>query len=153
MIGDPEHDVEIAMDAEDSLSPSAVAGVLVAPPDTHLELAASVGWEATAHVAGDVGAVGAGTGARAQIASPEAKLDLAEPVTVRTGVRWLADRWIAEANADLWIFPDAARDRDLEPHRRDDRRRERRRRRPVVAAVADLASARTVRCAERSTSS
>ncbi|MEO8846976.1 MAG: hypothetical protein ABI591_28810 [Kofleriaceae bacterium] len=108
VIGDPEHDVEIAMDAEDSLSPSAVAGVLVAPPETHLELAASVGWEATAHVAGDLGAVGVGTGARAQLASPSAKLDLAEPITVRTGVRWLADRWIAEANADLWIFPDAA---------------------------------------------
>ena len=61
VIGDPEHDVEIAISAEDSLSPSAVAGVLVAPPDTHLELAASFSWEATAHVAGDVGALAAGS--------------------------------------------------------------------------------------------
>jgi hypothetical protein len=108
VIGDPEHDVDISMDAEDSLTPSAVAGVLVAPPDTHLELAASIGWEATAHVAGDLAAAGVGTGASAQLASPQAKLDLAQPVTVRTGVRWLAERWIAEANADLWIFPDNA---------------------------------------------
>jgi hypothetical protein len=108
VIGDPTHDVAVAISAEDSLSPSAVAGVLVAPADTHLELAASIGWEATAHVAGEVAAVGVGTGVRAQVTSPSATLDLAEPITVRTGVRWLSDRWIAEANADLWIFPESA---------------------------------------------
>jgi len=108
VITDPEHDVEIAISAEDSLSPSAVAGVLLAPPDTHLELAASVGWAATAHVAGDVAAAAPGSGVSAQTASPGAKLELAQPITVRTGVRWLADRWIAEANADLWIFPERA---------------------------------------------
>ncbi|MEO8554230.1 MAG: hypothetical protein ABI678_29845, partial [Kofleriaceae bacterium] len=108
VITDPEHDVEISISAEDSLSPSAVAGVLLAPPDTHLELAASVGWEATAHVAGDLAAASPGSGVHAQTASPGAKLDLSEPITVRTGVRWLADRWIAEANADLWIFPESA---------------------------------------------
>ncbi len=108
VIGDPQHDIEIAITAEDSLTPSAVAGVFVAPPDTHLELAASIGWEATAHVAGEVAAAGVASGVRAQTASPSAALDLAEPVTVRTGVRWLADHWVAEANADLWIFPDSA---------------------------------------------
>ncbi len=108
VLGDPDHDLEVKLSAEDSLSPSAVAGVLVAPPDTHLELAASIGWARTAHVAGTVEAAGTGTGARAQLAAPSAALDLAEPVTVRTGVRWLADRWSAEANADLWIFPDSA---------------------------------------------
>ncbi|HEY0249940.1 MAG TPA: hypothetical protein VGC41_00350 [Kofleriaceae bacterium] len=113
-IMDPMHDIDIGFDAEDSLAPSAVAGVLVAPPDTHLELAASIGWEATAHVSGDVAAAGAGTGARAQLTAANAKLDLAEPWTVRTGVRWLSDRWIAEANADLWIFPDLAQNETWE---------------------------------------
>ncbi|MEO6771670.1 MAG: hypothetical protein ABI467_01445, partial [Kofleriaceae bacterium] len=108
VIEDPEHDVEIAINAEDSLSPSAVAGVLVAPVESHLELAASIGWEATAHVAGDVAALAAGAGVRAQTATPAATLELAQPITVRTGVRWLGERWIAEANADLWIFPETA---------------------------------------------
>jgi hypothetical protein len=108
VIEDPEHDVEVAISAEDSLSPSAVAGVLVAPPDTHLELAASIGWEAAAHVAGDVAALAAGNGTRVQTATPAAKLELAQPITVRTGVRWLGEHWIVEGNADLWIFPDSA---------------------------------------------
>ncbi|CAN5378684.1 hypothetical protein BH11MYX1_BH11MYX1_26100 [soil metagenome] len=108
VLGDPQHDVAVALDAEETLSPSAVAGLLVAPPDTHLELAASIGWARTAHVAGTVEAHGIGTGARVQTSSPSVTMDLAEPVTVRTGVRWLADRWVAEANADLWIFPESA---------------------------------------------
>jgi hypothetical protein len=108
VLGDPHHDLAIALTAEDALSPSAVAGVLVAPPETHLELAASIGWARTAHVAGTVEAHGIGIGARAQSSSPTATMELAEPVTVRTGLRWLSDRWIAEANADLWIFPGSA---------------------------------------------
>ncbi|MFT3693222.1 MAG: hypothetical protein QM831_08775 [Kofleriaceae bacterium] len=105
---DPNHDVDIGFSAEDSLAPSAVAGVLLAPPDTHLEFAASFGWEGTAHISGDVAAAAAGTGARPVLSSAVAKMDLAQPYTLRTGVRWLADRWSAEANADLWIFPELA---------------------------------------------
>ncbi len=108
VLGDPDHDLEIAISSEDSLSPSAVAGVLVAPPDTHLELAASIGWARTAHLVGTVLASGIGMGARVQTSSPAATMELDEPVTVRTGMRWLSDRWIAEANADLWIFPEKA---------------------------------------------
>ena len=107
-LGDPEHDLVVAVGAEEALSPSGVLGVLVAPPDTHLELAASVGWARTAHVAGTIEAHGIGAGARVRVSSPSATMDLEQPVTVRTGMRWLADRWIAEANADLWIFPDTA---------------------------------------------
>lgn len=108
VIMDPDHDVDLGISAEAALAPSAVAGVLVAPPDTHLEFAASLGWEGTADTSGDVTAQPAGSGARAQLSSAQAKLDLAEPWTLRTGVRWLADRYIVEGNADLWIFPELA---------------------------------------------
>jgi hypothetical protein len=40
--------------------------------------------------------------------SPSAELVLHEPVTLRTGARWLADRWSAELNGDLWLYPSAA---------------------------------------------
>ena len=36
------------MSASDNFSPSAVAGVMVAPPDSRVELAASIGWAADA---------------------------------------------------------------------------------------------------------
>jgi len=108
VIGDPDHDVEVALTAEDTLSPSAVAGILVAPADTRVELAASVGWAATAHTAGEIGAAGVSSKVGAQLASPSATLDIREPITVRTGARWLGEHLIAEINADLWIFSEAA---------------------------------------------
>src|SRR5260221_8537706 len=41
VLGDPAHDVDVTIDADDPVSPSAVAGIFVAPPDTHVELAGS----------------------------------------------------------------------------------------------------------------
>jgi len=113
-IGDPNHDVELALDAVDWVSPSAVAGVLVAPPDTRVELAASVGWMSDVHVSGDASAArwatdqGIAPGVTVPGATGRAWLDVRQPVTVRTGVRWLGDRWSAEVNGDLWIFPRSA---------------------------------------------
>jgi len=113
-VGDANHDVVLALDGIDWFSPSAVAGVLIAPPDEHVELAASVGWTSDAHVAGNAAAsrwaVDQGTTPGVTITSPtgRAGLDVRQPITVRTGVRWLADRWIAEVGGDLWIYPSQA---------------------------------------------
>ena len=108
VLGDPAHDVEVAMEADDPLSPSAVAGVLVAPPDTRIELAASIAWARTAHVDGTVSAAGASDAVSVATTSATAHLDLREPLTIRTGARWVGSRWIAEFNGDLWIFPQSA---------------------------------------------
>jgi hypothetical protein len=107
VLGDPAHDVTAGIDAVDNFSPSVVAGVLVAPPETRVELAASVGWERTAHVDGSVAATGS-TDVSVRTNAPTAHMDVAEPITVRTGARYLAQRWIAEVNGDLWIFPSSA---------------------------------------------
>lgn len=113
-VGDPNHDVEVSLDGVDWFSPGAVAGVLAAPPDTRVELAASVAWTADAHVTGDAGANRwaddpmMAPGVTVQSAAGTARLDVRQPITVRTGVRWLADRWSAEVGGDLWIFPRSA---------------------------------------------
>jgi hypothetical protein len=107
VLGDPAHDVTAAIDAVDNFSPSVVAGVLVAPPDTRVELAASVGWERTAHVSGGVAATGS-TDVSVRTDAPTAHMDVAEPITVRTGARYVGQKWIAEVNGDLWIFPSSA---------------------------------------------
>lgn len=106
-IGDPAHDVTVAASGTDDFSPSAIAGVFVAPPDTRVELAASIGWAATAHVSGGASALGS-TDVSAKTQSATAALDLREPITVRTGARYLEKRWILELDGDLWIFPTSA---------------------------------------------
>jgi hypothetical protein len=113
-VGDPNHDVELALDAVDWVSPSAVAGVLLAPPDTHVELAASVAWTSDIHVSGDATATRWATdamttpGVTVTGATGHAWLDVRQPITVRTAARWAGERWAAELNGDLWIFPRSA---------------------------------------------
>lgn len=110
-VGDPNHDVDIAIDAVDWVSPSAVAGVLLAPPDTHVELAASVAWSSDIHVSGDARAARWATdamttpGVTVTGANGRAWLDVRQPITVRTAARWAGERWSAELDGDLWIFP------------------------------------------------
>jgi hypothetical protein len=108
VLGDPAHDVTVSMTGNDWFSPSAVAGVFVAPPETRVELAASVGWARTAHVDGSVIAIGSTDVSARTTPSPTAHLDVPEPITVRTGARYLAEKWIVEIDGDLWIFPSSA---------------------------------------------
>jgi hypothetical protein len=110
VLGDPAHDAEVAMSATDNFSPSAVAGVLVAPEDSRIELALSVTWNAPARVGGSL---------RSTIETPQhkvvvsdsgatARLEIEQPITVRTGVRWLGERVIAEVGGDVYWFPSRA---------------------------------------------
>ena len=112
-IGEPNHDVDVAIDAVDDLQPSLIAGVLIAPPDTRLELAASAGWRRAARLSGGLTASGptrgnASPGVRVEASSPGASLALAEPVEVHGGARWLGDRWEAELDGNLWLLPASA---------------------------------------------
>jgi hypothetical protein len=109
---DPNRDALVAISAS-GWSPSATAGVLIAPSDTRVELAASVAWAAASALTGDFSAAGPNMGMSApgvavDVESPNARLVLHEPVTVRTGARWVGERWIAEVDSDLWIYSSAA---------------------------------------------
>ena len=111
-IGDPTYDVELTLDGVASFEPSAVAGVLVAPEDSRIELGASIGWSAPAHTHGDVSSIPIGTErnqppkVNASITSTDnARLEVVEPVAVHTGARYLGERWALELGGDLWIFP------------------------------------------------
>lgn len=113
-IGDASHDVDVAIAASDDLEPSVIAGVLVAPPDTRLELAASAGWRRAARLSGQVAASGptlgnGPPGVQVTSSSPAARLALTEPVELHGGARWLGDRWEAELDGNLWLLPPSAR--------------------------------------------
>ncbi|HSD86745.1 MAG TPA: hypothetical protein VLB44_04495 [Kofleriaceae bacterium] len=101
--GDPAQDVEVGMSAI-AYTPTITAGVLVAPEDSRVELAASAAWSGPAHAHGEIS--GQGTSPISiNLPSTGARIEIEQPVTVRTGVRWLAERWIAEVGGDLWWFP------------------------------------------------
>jgi hypothetical protein len=104
-IGDPTSDVDVLLSGTDSVSPSAVAGVLYAPDDTQIELGASVAWARTVRLDGTVTADGdPSTGPTIVDTGPaRAQLAVAQPIAVRAGGRYAGDRVVAELDGDLWI--------------------------------------------------
>ena len=105
VLEDPAHDIEISIDAADNFVPSAVAGVLVAPPGTRVELAASIGYSANAFVHGNALATGNAPDVVVQPGAPTARMELREPLTLRSGARWLGSHWSFEVDGDLWLLP------------------------------------------------
>jgi long-subunit fatty acid transport protein len=103
--GDPTEDVDIAIDAQDTFTPSVTAGILIAPEGTRLELGGSFTWAAAAHVSGPVAAAGA-SATSVEASAATASLGVREPLTARAGVRYNGSHWIGELDADVWLMPD-----------------------------------------------
>jgi hypothetical protein len=108
-LADPAHDIELTFDATDNFVPSAAAGVLVAPEDSRVELAASLAWSAPARPHGDVHGIGASSNTEVVVDSSATRVEIEQPVIARTGMRWLGERWIGELGAELWYVPARAR--------------------------------------------
>lgn len=104
--GNPAHDAELGMTAAGYV-PTLTAGVLVAPADSSIELGASISWTPPARATGDVVGDVIGQG-RLEFGSTRARLEVNQPLVVRTGARWLAERWMVEVGGDLWIVPKRA---------------------------------------------
>lgn len=104
--GNPAHDAELGMSGS-GFTPTVTAGVLVAPEDSSIELAASASWSAPARATGDVSGSMIQQG-RIEFGSTNARIEVEQPVAVHTGARWLAERWIVEVGGDLWIVPKRA---------------------------------------------
>jgi len=108
-VGDPKRDVELSFSGDDAFVPSATAGILLAPVDTPMELAASVAWTARAEIDADITASGTMGGPIVRLTDPRASLAFRQPVTVRAGARDLGDRFALEVGGDLWFAPASAR--------------------------------------------
>jgi len=100
-----QYDCDLTFDGVDNFIPSAVAGVLVAPADSRVELALSLGWSAPVRARGDVDGFGTSGTTAVLLSSPSARIEVEQPITARSGARWLGESWIVEVGADLWYFP------------------------------------------------
>ncbi len=109
LIGDPDHDAELRFEGKDWFVPGATAGILYAPAEEPIELAASVAWTQRAQLEGDVTGTGTNPGTQLRFTRPSAMLRLAQPVVVRTGARYLGERFAIELGGDLWITPTSAK--------------------------------------------
>ena len=107
-IGAPAQDVEVAMTGADPYVPSLVAGVLFAPEEASLELAASIGISGRIDLDAEITAFGTQRGPTIERARPLATLELEQPVTLRAGARYLTDRLVFELDGDLWLVPRSA---------------------------------------------
>lgn len=108
--GDPRFDIELEMAAADPVVPSVVGGVLFAPLEQPIELAASVAWSARANLDASVGRFIHDDGIPSTRGNARATLRLAQPLAVRGGARYLGERFVVELGGDLWIAPASARD-------------------------------------------
>jgi hypothetical protein len=112
-LGAPERDIEIRLSGRDAFVPSLVAGVLIAPEDSPLELAASVGWSQRIRIR-DAGFEDLRATVRTpgepivERTRPSAALDLRQPWAFRGGARYLSDRFVLELGGDLWAVPRTA---------------------------------------------
>jgi len=107
-IGSPEQDIEISMSGRDAFAPAVVAGVLIAPDGSPLELGASAGWSQRVMVDASVAGLGAPRGPVVQRTRPSATLSLRQPWALRAGARYLSDRVVLELDGDLWAISRAA---------------------------------------------
>jgi hypothetical protein len=98
----PAYDCELALDGTDSFVPSVTAGVLVAPADSRVELAASAAWSAPIAASGNVDGVGTSPVTAVVLDGPTARIEIEQPLAVRSGVRWLGEHVIVEAGVDLF---------------------------------------------------
>jgi hypothetical protein len=110
VIGDPELDVEVSFAGTDWFVPSLTAGMLFAPSEAPLELGASIAWTQTIDLDADAGAITSDTPRAPRIASsnPSAQLRVRQPLTLRAGGRYIAERFVVELGGDVWLAPDAA---------------------------------------------
>lgn len=109
-VGAAAWDVDLSLRASDRFVPLAAAGVLVAPPQLPLEMAAAATWSADAYPDGEASLIAAGESSPVILdTGAGAELRVAGPTTLRTGLRYLGERFIAELAGDLVFHREAGK--------------------------------------------
>jgi Outer membrane protein transport protein (OMPP1/FadL/TodX) len=104
-VGSPLNDLELTLEAHDPVAPAASLGVVLAPEDAPIELAASISAVASGRLAGGLaGRTPDENGPRLRAAG-EAALSMPAALVMRSGVRWQGARWSVEGDGHLELIP------------------------------------------------
>ncbi len=104
-IAQPSRDLDLALSGGDGLIPGAVLGVLIAPLDTPLELAAGVAWADDVRVDGEVAIDALNFVPLIEAVAPRATARFGSPLTSSIGARWLGERYAVEGAATWTRYP------------------------------------------------
>ncbi|MEZ4400947.1 MAG: outer membrane protein transport protein [Kofleriaceae bacterium] len=104
----PDRDIDVTVTAGDGLVPGGAVGLLYAPLDAQLELAAGVAWSDDARVDGEVAAVATGPRPIVTAVAPTATARFGAGLTAAVGARWLSERYAVETAASWTAYPTGA---------------------------------------------
>lgn len=115
-------DFNLVLDGRDDFVPGASLGVLIAPLELPLEVAVSASMTTNARLSGSAqldrwcdeqNAPCPPNFPRAELDQPGSELEIARPLIVRAGVRYLGERLTVEAGGELFLYLDEGRDWQL----------------------------------------
>lgn len=108
----PERDLALTLSGRDRFVPGAHVGLLLAPTVLPLEIGASFGYRGRAQLTGTPTVAGTqGTDfPQAEFDRPRNRRPLAQPITARAGIRYLAERFAVEVGAEMYWYRDALAD-------------------------------------------
>ncbi|CAN5902035.1 hypothetical protein BH11MYX2_BH11MYX2_21880 [soil metagenome] len=106
-LGDPLRDLELSFDG-DGYTPSATAGIFVAPEDSPLELALSATYTKYTHLDGNVASRTVSLDGPSLQSNGDASIAIHEPFIARAGARYVGDRVTAELGGELFLVDDRA---------------------------------------------
>ncbi|MEZ4362480.1 MAG: hypothetical protein R3B48_19980 [Kofleriaceae bacterium] len=110
-VGDPVDDLSISIDGVDGFVPSVSASAIYAPTCAPLEVAAGLTAVGGADLRGELRAEPTSADGPRLTGNPAtASVALPGALVLRSGVRWQAERWAAEVDAQLELTPRRARD-------------------------------------------
>ncbi|HEY4056068.1 MAG TPA: outer membrane protein transport protein [Kofleriaceae bacterium] len=106
-LGDPLRDLEVSFDA-DGFTPSATAGLFVAPEDTPIELGLSATYTKFARLDGNIASQGVTGGPSLLVPDTSVSIAVRQPFIARAGGRYVGDRVTFELGGELYLVDDRA---------------------------------------------
>ncbi|MEM9493450.1 MAG: hypothetical protein AAGC55_30155, partial [Myxococcota bacterium] len=105
MGGELSEDLVLSVSGDDDIVPGVSLGVLIAPPEAPVEMAMAASYTMNAELEGtaDLQTLTSNPFPLPELSQPGARTELAVPLVIRAGLRYLGERFLLEAGAELAV--------------------------------------------------